>query len=95
MSASNNKGLIGSAITYGETNRFGIIVMLLLLTGCLGGITVGVGGIGNDYALIPVIASTMLALSMILAVAPMKYILGTSVLAIVVDIIVLIGLLLV
>ncbi len=79
-------------VDYADTNRHGVIAMLLLLIGCLGGITVGMGGINHDFVLIMVIASTMLALSMILAVAPMKFIVGTSGVAAIIDIIVLITL---
>ena len=75
-----------------DTNRHGLIAMLLLVIGCLGVITFGMGGIEYDFALILVIASTKLTLSMILAVAPMKYVLGTSIAAVIIDITVLISL---
>jgi hypothetical protein len=77
-------------LAYGEENRFGMISAILLIVGCAGGITVGLGGIGNDFALIGLIASTMFCLSMILAVAPMKYIIGAGIAAAIIDIIVLI-----
>jgi hypothetical protein len=91
-STTTNKSAYSKLVDLADTNRHGLIAMLLLVIGCLGGITVGMGGIEYDYALLPVIASTMLALSMILAVAPMKYVLGTSIAAVVIDITVLISL---
>jgi hypothetical protein len=91
-SSTTNKSAYSKLVDLADTNRHGLIAMLLLVIGCLGGITVGMGGIEYDYALLPVIASTMLALSMILAVAPMKYVLGTSIAAVVIDITVLISL---
>jgi predicted histidine transporter YuiF (NhaC family) len=91
-STSVNKSAYSKLVDLADTNRHGLIAMLLLVIGCLGGITVGMGGIEYDFALLPVIASTMLALSMILAVAPMKYVLGTSIAAFIIDIVVLISL---
>jgi hypothetical protein len=76
-------------IAYCEENRFGMISAILLIVGCAGGITVGLGGIGNDIALIALIASTMFCLSMILAVAPMKYVVGAGLAAAIIDILVL------
>lgn len=87
-----NQSGYSKLVELADTNRHGVIAMLLLVIGCLGGITVGMGGIAYDFALLPVIASTMLALSMILAVAPMKYVLGTSIAAAIIDITVLISL---
>ncbi len=68
-----------------ETNRYGIYAMLLTLVGCLGGIGVGTGGLEYTAELIILVATTMFALSMMLAVAPMKLVLLSSVLSIIVS----------
>ena len=72
-----------------DMNRYGIISMLLLVVGCLGGIAVGLGGIDSVIQLILLVVPTMAALSMILAVAPMKYIVYSSLAAITIDIVIL------
>ena len=72
-----------------DINRYGIISMLLLVVGCGGGIAVGLGGLNSTVQLMLLVVTTMAALSMILAVAPMKYIVYSSILAVIVDIIIL------
>lgn len=57
-----------------ETNRYGIISLLLTLVGILGGVGVFSGGLEYTAELIILVSTTMFALSMILAVAPMKVI---------------------
>jgi hypothetical protein len=57
-----------------EFNRFGLICATLLIVGCTGGLAVGLGAIGYVGALIAVVIPTMITLSLLLAVAPMKYI---------------------
>jgi len=68
-----------------EYNRFGLIAVLILLIGCLGGITVGMGAIRDTGALILVVLPTMLTLSLLLAVAPMKWIYKTAAISVVTD----------
>jgi len=70
-----------------DINRYGIVSMLLLVVGILGGTAVGVGGIHSTIQLVLLAFSTMAALSMILAVAPMKYIVYSSILAVTIDLI--------
>lgn len=72
-----------------DMNRYGIISMLLLVVGILAGIAVGTGAIHSTIQLIFLAMTTMAALSMILAVAPMKVIVYTSFAAIAVDIVIL------
>lgn len=72
-----------------ERQRFGVLVFLLLTVGCLAGIAVGVGALKQVFSLIVLAITTMSALSMMLAVAPMRFIIYTSVVAIVVDIIII------
>lgn len=63
-----------------EFNRFGLICIVIILIGCFGGIAIGQGAIENTYALTAVILPTMVTLSLLLAVAPMKQILiGTAI----------------
>ncbi|MGV3632354.1 MAG: hypothetical protein ACO1O6_14190 [Bacteroidota bacterium] len=73
-----------------EFNRYGVISMLLLVVGCMGGIAVGLGAIQYTGTLIAVVVSTMFTLSLILAVAPMKWIFTGSVVAICIDILLII-----
>ncbi|MDG1334294.1 MAG: hypothetical protein P8P74_18315 [Crocinitomicaceae bacterium] len=73
-----------------EFNRFGLISIALLIVGCLGGITVGMGAIDHLWALILVIIPTMTTLSLLLAVAPMRYILYATAVSIVIDVILLV-----
>ena len=73
-----------------ETNRYGIISLLLIAVGCLGGVGVFTGGMENTAELIILVSTTMLALSMILAVAPMKAILYTSFASIFISIIIIV-----
>ena len=70
-----------------EFNRFGIISIIILIVSCLGGITVGLGALNNIYHLIMLISTTMATLVLILAVCPMKLILTSSTIAILIDII--------
>ena len=57
-----------------EDNRYGWISVVILIVGCLGGLTVGLGAIGSTFALISIVVPTMLTLSLLLAVAPMRWI---------------------
>lgn len=57
-----------------EFNRFGWIAIILTIVGCLGGVAVGLGAIESTLALIVIVIPTMLTLSLLLAVAPMKLI---------------------
>jgi hypothetical protein len=68
-----------------EYNRFGLIPILILLVVCLGGITVGMGAIQDTWALILVVLPTMLTLSLLLAVSPMKWIYKATSITIVID----------
>lgn len=68
-----------------EHSRFGVISISLLLVGCLGGLTVGYGAIHHIWQLIMVVIPTMATLTMILAVAPVKWILNMSVISILIN----------
>jgi len=70
-------------------NRYGIMAILMLVVGILGGIAVGTGSIGNTLELFLLAFSTMFSLSMMLAVAPMKWIIYSGILAIVIDLVII------
>jgi len=72
-----------------EFNRFGWIAVMLILVGCLGGLTVGMGAIESTAALVVVLIPTMITLSLLLAVSPMKWIMTSTAVALTVDIILL------
>lgn len=87
-SISTNSSAMFNWGTY-EFNRFAIISMLIILVGCLGGVTVGFGAINHTLQLSLVVFTTMGTLVCILAVAPMKWIMGFSVVAVFLDLILL------
>ncbi|MES2588012.1 MAG: hypothetical protein V4622_03460 [Bacteroidota bacterium] len=70
-----------------EFNRFGLISVIILIIGCMGGITVGMGAINNTFTLTLVIVPTMLSLSLLLGVAPMKWVINSAIIATVIDVI--------
>lgn len=73
-----------------ELNRYGVISMMILVVGCAGGITVGLGAIQYTSTLIAVVVPTMLTLSLILAVAPMKWITAALVTSLTIDLLLII-----
>lgn len=68
-----------------EFNRFGVISIVLLIVGCLGGLTVGFGAVKEVWSLTLVVIPTMVTLALLLAVAPMKYIMTAAISAVVID----------
>jgi hypothetical protein len=86
----SNFNLLNKLFYDHETNRYGIISILLLFVGCGGGIAVGMGALDHVVQLVLLVLPTMTALAMILAVAPMKAIVYTSVFAIIMDILVIV-----
>ena len=68
-----------------EFHRFGLICAVLLITGCLGGIAVGLGGVNSVVALTILVIPMMVTLSLLLAVSPMKYILGAGTISVEID----------
>ena len=75
---------------YLEENRHGIICIVILLIGCLGGITVGYKAIENIFTLSLVIIPTMTTLSLLLAVSPMKWIVKMASVSVIIDVILLV-----
>lgn len=78
-----------SVLRNSEFNRFGLISVVLLIVGCLGGLTVGLGAVENIFTLILVIVPTMITLSLLLAVAPMKSILTMGTVSVAVDLLII------
>ncbi len=72
-----------------EFNRFGWIAVILILVGCLGGLTVGMGAIESTAALVVVLIPTMITLSLLLAVSPMKWVMTSTAVTLSIDIILL------
>jgi hypothetical protein len=69
--------------------RFGVIAISLLIIGCLGGVTMGYGAALHTWSLIVVVIPTMTTLSLLLAVAPMRWIMNAFIVTVLVDIMVI------
>ncbi len=72
-----------------ETNRLGIVMVVLLVIGCLGGMTVGLGAIHHTWQLFLIVLPTMMTLSFLIAVAPVKQILNLALITVIIDAILL------
>lgn len=73
-----------------EHNRFAIISAVLIIVGCLGGLTVGYGAIHHTWQLIVIIIPTMATLSLLLAVSSLKQILNLALVSTIINVIILI-----
>ena len=72
-----------------EFNRYGVIAVLIIITGCLGGISISFGA-GNDVARMLIVAlPTSLTLAFILALTPMRLIVTSSAVAVLIDVVML------
>lgn len=89
MEAQTQMGKIEKLLSESEFNRFGLICVILLVVGCLGGVTVGLGAINSVVMLSMVVIPTMTTLSLLLAVSPMKYILTAASISIIIDLLLL------
>ena len=81
---------IDKIVADAEFNRFSVISVILLVVGCLGGLNVGFGGLEHTWQLIVTIIPTMATLSFILAIAPMRLLLGTALIATIIDVLLII-----
>lgn len=72
-----------------EFNRFGVISVVLLVVGCLGGLTVGFGAVKEFWSLILIVVPTMVTLSLLLAVTPMRYIMTAAIATVAIDLLML------
>jgi len=68
-----------------EANRFGWISIVLLVVGCLGGMTVGLGALSSTAATIVIVIPTMITLSLLLAVSPMRWIVSSALACVAID----------
>jgi len=73
-----------------EFNRFGIIAFLLVIVTCLGGFAAAVAVKENTLQLTVVTASAMLVEALILSVAPMRAIIISSVISVVISLLVIV-----
>ena len=69
-----------------EFNRFGLISIILLIVGCVGGVAVGLGAIKYVFTLVLVVVPTMITLSLLLAVSPMKWIWRGAIISVSIDV---------
>jgi hypothetical protein len=81
----SSKHLDANVVKESEFNRFGLISIILLIVGCFGGVAVGLGAIKYIPTLILVVVPTMTTLSLLLAVAPMKWIWRGAVVSVSID----------
>lgn len=78
-----------SFIQTSEFNRFGLITLVILIIGCMGGIAVGMGAIDYVSTLAAIVFPTMITLSLVLSVSPMKWILTGTVACVFIDLIII------
>lgn len=78
-----------SFIQASEFNRFGLITVVILIIGCMGGIAVGMGAIDYVSTLAAIVFPTMITLSLVLSVSPMKWILTGTAACVVIDLIII------
>jgi hypothetical protein len=69
-----------------EFNRLGIIAVIILIVGCLGGLAMGLGAVQYTFTLILVVIPTMVTLSLLLAVAPMRWIYIAAITSVTIDV---------
>jgi hypothetical protein len=69
--------------------RFGVIAITLLIIGCLGGVTMNYGAALHTWSLVAVVIPTMTTLSLLLAVAPMRWIMNAFIVTLLVDVVVI------
>ncbi len=91
----SSRHLEANVVKESEFNRFGLISIILLIVGCFGGVAVGLGAIKYIPTLILVVVPTMTTLSLLLAVAPMKWIWRGAVVSVSIDILLILYFLLV
>ena len=73
-----------------EFNRFAIIPMLLVIIGCVGGFAAAFGAGADTFRLSLIAFPTIITLAITLAVAPMRWIFCASIIALILDVMVLI-----
>lgn len=71
-----------------EFNRYGIISMAFLLIGICGGVAIALSAYAHIWQISIIAVLTMLSLSLMLAVAPMKYIIRVTAAALLLDVVI-------
>ena len=92
-SVSSTKSVSGKESAFWEKlefSRFGIISMLVVVLGCVGGMAASFGAKDDVVKLGMMAFPTIISLALILAVAKMRIIVYVSIIAIILDLIVLI-----
>jgi hypothetical protein len=73
-----------------ETNRFGIIAMLLVVVVCIAGVAAAVAVQRSTFQLLAITLSTMAVEALVLAVMPMRSVFIASVISVVISLLVII-----
>jgi len=73
-----------------EFNRFGIIAFIVVIIACMGGISVAFGAMSDTFELAMVAIPTMISLAFILSVAPMRLIIWSSAIVVLLDLLILV-----
>ncbi len=88
--SDNQKAVQAKAVNpegiFGEINRYAVLIAVILVCGCLGGTAVALGALASTTQIALLIFPMMIALSMSLAVAPMKYVVYSAIAAAVIDV---------
>ena len=87
---SANASLWEQVLANAEFNRYGIISIGFLLIGIIGGIAIGISAYAHVWQISIIAIFTMLSLSLMLAVAPMRYILMSTAVALAIDVLLVI-----
>lgn len=85
----HNESKIDRLLKTSEFNRFGLIFVILTIVGCIGGIAVGLGAVNSTFLLSLIVVPTMTTLSLLLAVSPMKWILGMATISVAIDVLII------
>jgi hypothetical protein len=70
-----------------EFNRYGMVAIIILVVGCLGDLSMGLGALKHTATLILVVIPTMITLSLLLADALMRWIYAAGIFALSIDLI--------
>ncbi len=88
MENVHNQGLKSGEVIFAENtefNRFGLICAVILVVGCTGGLAVGLGAIEYVATLVAAVIPTMITLSLLLAVAPMRYVMTSGIVSTIIN----------
>jgi len=89
MEAQNVPSFWDKLIPEMENNRFGTVSIVILIIGCIGGITVSQGAYDSWIQLSILIVPLMVTVVMLLAVLPMRWIMNAMAITVLIDVAVL------